>query len=142
MNNAESRTYRWYRQIIKESGIDNNFKGFEYVMLLPDLFYLLCKLMTDDNVSKKAKLTIGLALAYLAAPINLIPNIVPGMGLIDDVAVCIYAFNKIIVQTDMAVVQQYWCGTDSLLDVITRFLQKSDDLVGSGMIKRIRKMFS
>ena len=141
MNDAEKRTYKWYRDIITKVGDDNNFKGFEYVMVLPDLFYLLCKLMTDDSVSKKSKRILVIAVAYLVSPINLVPNLIPGLGLLDDVAICVYALNKIIKDTDMEIINKYWCGTGDLLNIISGFIEKTDSLIGSGMIKRIKKMF-
>lgn len=141
MDEKEKRTYKWYRDIIKESGERNDFKGLEYVMVLPDLFYLLCKLMADDGVSKKSKRTIAIAVAYLVSPINLVPNLIPGLGLIDDVAICVYALNKIIKDTDMEIINKYWCGTGDLLNIISGFIEKTDDLIGSGMIKSIKKMF-
>ena len=121
MNEAEKRTYKWYRDIVAESGDRNNFKGFEYVMVLPDLFYLLCKLMSDDGVSKKSKRTIGIAVLYLISPINLVPNIIPGLGLLDDVAICAYALNQIIKDTDMEIINKYWCGSGELLNIVSSF---------------------
>ncbi len=142
MDEKEKRTYKWYRDIIKESGERNDFTGFEYVMLLPDMFYLLCKLMGDDAVSNKSKRILALAIAYAVSPINLIPNLVPGLGLLDDVAVCAYALNKIITDTDKEIINKYWQGSEDLLKIVENVIEKTDNLIGSGLLKRIKKIFS
>ncbi len=142
MDEKEKRTYKWYRDIIKESGERNDFRGFEYVMLLLDMFYLLCKLMGDDAVSNKSKRILVLAIAYAVSPINLIPNLVPGLGLLDDVVVCAYALNKIIADTDKEIINKYWQGSDDLLKTVEHIIEKTDNLIGSGLLKRIKKIFS
>ena len=141
MNEEEKRTYKWFRDIVHEVEFNNNTDMLEYVMLLPDLFYLLCKLMTDKDVSKKSKRIVGITVLYLVSPINLVPNLVPGLGLVDDVAICIYALNKIIADTDIEILNRHWCGTGKLLNIVNDFTAKADDLIGSGMLKRIKKMF-
>ena len=41
----------------------------------------------------------------------------------------------------MEIINKHWCGTDDLLNIISGFIEKTDSLIGSGMIKRIKKMF-
>ena len=141
MDEEEKRTYKWFRDIVHEVGSNNNSDVLEYIMLLPDLFYLLCKLMTDKDVLRKSKRTVAIAVAYVVSPINLVPDLIPGLGLLDDVAVCIYALNKIIADTDMEILNRYWCGTGKLLNVVNDFISKADDLIGSGLLKKIKNMF-
>ena len=141
MDEEEKRTYKWFRDIVHEVGSNNNSDILEYVMLLPDLFYLLCKLMSDKDVPKKSKRVVAIAVAYLVSPINLVPNLIPGLGLIDDVAICIYALSKIIADTDMEILNRHWCGTGKLLNIVNDFISKADDLIGSGLLKKIKNMF-
>ena len=141
MNEEEKRTYKWFREIVHEVGSNNNSDILEYIMLLPDLFYLLCKLMMDKDVPRKSKRIVAIAVAYMVSPINLVPNLIPGLGLLDDVAVCIYALNKIIANTDIEVLNRHWYGTGKLLNTINDFISKADDLIGSGLLKKIKSMF-
>ena len=141
MNEEEKRTYKWFREIVHEVGSNNNSDILEYIMLLPDLFYLLCKLMMDKDVPRKSKRIVAIAVAYMVSPINFVPNLIPGLGLLDDVAVCIYALNKIIANTDIEVLNRHWCGTGKLLNTINDFISKADDLTGSGLLKKIKNMF-
>jgi uncharacterized membrane protein YkvA (DUF1232 family) len=55
------------------------------------LFYA----MQDDNVPKKAKLTIAGALGYLILPVDLIPDFIPVVGFMDDLALIIYALRQV-----------------------------------------------
>ena len=137
----EKRTYKWFRDIVHEVSDEQRTEALEYLMLLPDLFHLLCKLMNDKDVPKGSKRIVGIAVAYLASPINLVPNLVPGLGLIDDVAICVYALNKIIQTTDKEVINRHWCGRGKLFNIVDDFLEKANDLVGSEMLKKIKNMF-
>ena len=137
----EKRTYKWFRDIVHEASDEQRTEVLEYILLLPDLFHLLCKLMKDKDVPKSSKRIVAAAVAYLASPINLIPNLVPGLGLIDDVAICVYALNKIIQTTDIEVINRHWCGRGKLFYIVDDFLEKANDLVGSGMLKKIKNMF-
>lgn len=50
---------------------------------------LVWGLYKDDRISKYAKLTLLIGIGYAAMPIDLIPDFIPGLGLIDDVFVLI-----------------------------------------------------
>ncbi len=43
--------------------------------------------LQDDRVPRRAKWLLGLALAYLSSPIDLIPDFIPVLGHLDDVVI-------------------------------------------------------
>lgn len=62
-----------------------------------DDFILLYKMITDRNfkLSGKTKLAIAGALAYLVSPLDIIPDLIPVIGWIDDIFVLNFVKNSI-----------------------------------------------
>jgi hypothetical protein len=54
--------------------------------LLPDLLRLLRRLASDPAVPFPVRVRVWLLVAYLALPIDLVPDVVPGLGYADDCA--------------------------------------------------------
>jgi uncharacterized membrane protein YkvA (DUF1232 family) len=106
-------------------------KWADYILLAPDLFHLLCKLMTDDDVSPGDKAKVAAAIAYFVSPFELVPEAVVGpIGYIDDVALAAYVLNGIINNTGPDVVRRHWAGEDDVLDVIQLVLRQTTSILG------------
>ena len=43
--------------------------------------------MTDDRTGKLSKVLLALAIAYAVTPIDLIPNLIPVIGFVDDLVI-------------------------------------------------------
>jgi len=54
---------------------------------------LLLELVRDDRIPASQKAMLGIPLAYLALPVDLIPEFIPVIGALDDVAVVILALD-------------------------------------------------
>lgn len=66
------------------------------------------KLLKDPRVSKIAKIVIpGLAAVYLLFPIDLLPDIVPGLGQLDDLALIALGIKLFIDLSPKWLVQYY-----------------------------------
>ena len=59
----------------------------------PDYARLLWALVMDPRVPTSRKALLGMAGAYIVAPIDLIPDFIPLVGAIDDVAVMVLAID-------------------------------------------------
>ena len=51
---------------------------------LPDLAVLTGRLLRDPRVPRRWKLALGALALYLASPIDLVPDFIPVLGLLDD----------------------------------------------------------
>ncbi|WP_347491403.1 DUF1232 domain-containing protein [Desulfoscipio sp. XC116] len=137
--------YRNMRSKIKDwlktkNGSDN--KWAEYILLAPDFFHLLCKLAIDKDVlvTDKAKL-VG-AIVYFISPLDLIPEgIVGPAGYVDDIALTAYVLNSVINNTNPEVVRRHWAGEGDVLEVIKSVLAVADQMVGSGLWRKLRAKF-
>ena len=115
-------------------------KWAEYLMFAPDLFHLLCKLVLDKGVYVSDKTRLLAAITYFISPIDLIPEALLGpAGFGDDIALAAYVINSIIKNTNAEVVRKHWAGEGEVLDVIQSILNVVDEMVGSGLWKKLRK---
>ncbi len=117
-------------------------KWVEYLMFAPDLFHLLCKLAVDPDVSVKEKAKLAGAIAYFVAPIDIIPEALVGpVGYIDDIALAAYVLNSII-NKNPEIVKKHWAGDEDVLKVVKSILKVAEEMVGSGIYKKIKKVVS
>lgn len=128
-------TAEWFR----EHGME---KGADYILLAPDFFYLLCKLVIDEKVMVNEKLKLGLAITYFLSPIDIIPEALLGtFGFIDDVALAAYVLNSILSVTPATVVRKHWLGKKDILQEVENVLAKADKVIGGGLWRRARDYF-
>ncbi len=114
----------------------------EYLMLAPDLFHLLCKLSIDKDVPVKERAKLAGAIAYFVSPIDLVPEAIVGpVGYVDDIALAAYVLNSIINNSGPDVVKKHWAGDRDVLEVIQEILKVADQMIGSGLWKKLKRMF-
>jgi len=117
-------------------------KWVELILLAPDLFHLLCRLMAEKNVAKEEKAKLAVAIAYFVSPIDLIPEGVVGpVGFTDDIALAAFVLNGLINKTDAELVIKHWAGEQDILQVIKRIIAVADEMVGSGLWRKVRDLF-
>jgi uncharacterized membrane protein YkvA (DUF1232 family) len=110
----------------------------DYVLLLPDLFLLVTRLMLDSRVEAKHKIYMGAAIAYVVSPIDLISERRFGaIGYLDDLVVIVAALNMFIVEADRQIVLEHWSGKADLLETVQKVLNKADELIGAGRLEKI-----
>jgi uncharacterized membrane protein YkvA (DUF1232 family) len=84
----------------------------EAVRLLPDLLRLLRRLAADRTLPRGVRLRLGLLLAYLAVPIDLVPDFVPVLGYADDAIVVTLVLRGTVRRAGLDAVRAHWPGTD------------------------------
>ena len=67
-----------------------------FLILRSGVFRLLYRLMTDRRVPLRAKLIVPAAIIYLILPFDLVPDIVPISGLLDDLLVLIVSIGLFV----------------------------------------------
>ena len=113
--------------------------ALRYVLMAPDFFHLLCKLLLDSRVPGREKAKIGAAVAYFISPVDVIPEgLVGPAGYIDDLALAAYVLNSLLNCVDPEVLKEHWAGDGDVLKNIKEILKVADGLIGSGMWKRIK----
>jgi len=111
----------------------------EYLLLVPDVFMLLWRLVTDSRVNSKNKVLLGSAMAYYFFPLDFVPDIIPGLGFLDDLVFAVYVLNRMLVDTDPAIAREHWSGDEDVLSVIRRVLGAADTLVSKDFLGYVKK---
>lgn len=116
-------------------------KTAEFLLLVPDVFILLWRLVNDGRVSGKNKVLLGSGIAYFIFPIDLIPEAFVGpIGYLDDLVFGVYILNRVLADTDAAVLREHWPGSEDVLSIIQKVLGKAESLIGTKMVDRIKRM--
>ena len=115
-------------------------KAAEYLMLAPDVFVLLWRLVNDDRIDKKNKVALGSGLAYFLFPLDITPEAFFGpIGYIDDLIFAVLLLKRMLTDTDPAILREHWSGTDDVLVMIEKTLGAAEQLVGSELLGRFKK---
>ncbi|HEV7238980.1 MAG TPA: DUF1232 domain-containing protein [Thermoanaerobaculia bacterium] len=116
-------------------------KTGEYLMLAPDVFVLLWRLINDSRVSAKNKVMLGSGLAYYLFPLDIMPEgLIGPLGYIDDLVFATYLLNKMLTDTDVAILREHWSGREDVLATIRNVLQAAEKLVGGDILGKFKKM--
>lgn len=116
-------------------------KGAEFLLLVPDVFILLWRLASDSRVSGRNKVLLGSSIAYYVFPFDLIPEALVGpMGFLDDLVFAVYVLNRMLVDTEPEILREHWSGSEDVLGMIHRVLSAADQLIGTELLGRIKKM--
>ena len=82
-----------------------------YIKQLPAYLRLLGGLLTDRRVNAVDKLLVAGAIAYIAMPIDFIPDFIPFMGEVDDVFLLVIALQRLVANAGRPVLLSHWSGS-------------------------------
>jgi len=112
----------------------------EYLLLAPDVFVLLVRLVKDPRVNAKDKVMLGTGIAYFLFPLDIMPEAFLGpIGFLDDLVFGVYLLNRLLIDTDPAVLRDHWSGSDDVLATIKKVLGAADNLVGKDFLGKFKK---
>ena len=93
----------------------------DLLRLAPDVVRLLKRLATDRTVPWGVRVWLGVLLAYLLSPIDLIPDFIPVLGYADDALVVAIALRFATRRAGNAAIRRHWPGTPAGLAAVLRF---------------------
>lgn len=109
----------------------------EYVLIVPDIVALIYRLLKDERVKIKTKLEISAAVAYIIFPIDIIPEFIPFIGKIDDVAVLFFALNRIINEVPINIIAENWAGKNDLVVVLKKAVEFLNSYTNSSNVDKL-----
>jgi uncharacterized membrane protein YkvA (DUF1232 family) len=92
----------------------------ELITLLPNLARLFRGLLGDERVPRSSKALLVLGGLWLASPIDLLPEFLPGIGAIDDAVVAGLVLRHVVKRAGPDVVRDHWRGDPRTITVLLR----------------------
>jgi uncharacterized membrane protein YkvA (DUF1232 family) len=87
-----------------------NSKLLDFINLIPAFVKLMYQLVKDQRVSLGEKAILAAAIAYVFSSVDLIPDIIPFLGQIDDAYVVAIALQRLLNSAGQEVLKEYWEG--------------------------------
>ena len=113
-----------------------------FLMFLPNMVMLLGRLLKDARVPTAEKALFLGAIVYVISPIDLIPDIFPFIGQVDDIYIVALTLLRLVNRTDETVVREHWSGggdivslSDSIASIAPTLLPKRVSRVLSSDVK-------
>jgi uncharacterized membrane protein YkvA (DUF1232 family) len=92
----------------------------EALRLLPDVLRLVRRLAGDRALPRGVRVRLWLLLAYLASPVDLVPDFIPVLGYADDAIIVTAVLRGVVRRAGLEAVRAHWPGTDDGFAVLVR----------------------
>lgn len=111
------------------------------LLLVPDVFILLVRLMLDKSVPGSTRAMIGGALAYFVLPADLLPEmILGGAGFMDDLILATAVLSQAFGGDLEPYARRHWSGPEDLRVVLRDLSQTAQSLLGQNLYDRLRRL--
>jgi uncharacterized membrane protein YkvA (DUF1232 family) len=87
---------------------------------IPDCLVLVSRLARDKRISLPRRLLLFGVLGYLALPLDLVPDFLPGIGQLDDAVVLGLALRVVVRGGGTELVRRAWPGPEASLTLVLR----------------------
>jgi uncharacterized membrane protein YkvA (DUF1232 family) len=98
----------------------------ESLRLLPDVVRLLSRLARDDTLPLGVRVRLWALLAYLALPIDLVPDFIPVVGYADDAILVAATLRSVARVAGAPALTRHWPGTPQGLAAVRRLAGITD----------------
>lgn len=95
----------------------------EFVSLIPNFIKLMYRLVKDPRVSTGDKAILGAAIAYVFSPIDIIPDVIPFLGQVDDAYVVAVALQRLINSAGPEIIREHWEGKMEIFDSLQKAVE-------------------
>ena len=108
------------------------------LLFLPNLLLLCARLMMDPRVPTKERALVAGAIAYAIIPFDLIPDMLPFIGQVDDSYLIALTLLRLMSVTEPDVVRRHWRGGGDVVELIG-----STAMIASKLLpKKIRRVLT
>lgn len=107
------------------------FKGL--LLEFPSLVKLVYRLMRDPRVSAFDKAALGGVALYVLNPLDLIPDVIPVIGQIDDAFLIAVALLRLVNRADESVVREHWEGSTPIVPLLNEIVEAGSLYLPAGI---------
>lgn len=108
----------------------------EYALLAPRLLKLLWRLSRDPRVPARSKATLFILMGYIVSPVDLIPDIFPGIGQLDELVLTAFALDQMLNRVPAEIVREHWDGDKDVLELVQEVLDIATAFIPAPLRKR------
>jgi len=98
----------------------------EALRLVPDVVRLLKRLATDQSLQRGVRVRLALLLAYLAMPVDLVPDFIPVIGYADDAIIVALTLRSVVRRAGPQALERHWSGSPEGLRAVRRLAGLGD----------------
>lgn len=92
----------------------------ELATFLPNLLVLFRGLVGDPRCPRRSKALLLFAAAWIASPIDLIPEFIPFLGPLDDAVIAALVLRHLLKKAGPEVVRDHWRGDPATIERLLR----------------------
>ena len=138
---SDEQAQRFYDRLRERIHGKLGGKATGLLLLVPDVFLLLWRLVNDPRVTGANKILLGSGIAYYFLPLDVIPELFLGpVGFVDDLIFGVYMLNKILSDTTPEILREHWSGSEDVLAMIQRVLEAADKLGSGELLEKLKKV--
>ena len=108
------------------------------LLFVPNMVLLCVRLLTDSRVPTTERALLAGAIVYAIIPFDLIPDMIPFVGQVDDAYLIALTLLRLLERTDPNVVREHWSGGGDVVELINAAAL----LAGKFLPPRIRRVLS
>jgi uncharacterized membrane protein YkvA (DUF1232 family) len=100
-------------------------RGFlrNVIYLIPNFLKLLLRLFKDGKVPTAEKAFLIGAIVYVITPLDLIPDVIPFVGQVDDLYLVALTLLRLLNRTPAEVIRQHWDGGGDIARIVGHIAQ-------------------
>ncbi len=88
------------------------------LLFIPNMVLLCARLLTDSRVPGTERALLAGAIVYAIIPFDLIPDMIPFVGQVDDIYLIALTLLRLLDKTDPKVVREHWSGGGDVVELI------------------------
>lgn len=88
------------------------------LMFVPNMVLLCARLLTDPRVPRTEKVLVAGAIIYAVIPFDLIPDMIPFVGQLDDAYLIALTLLRLVDRTDPKVLREHWSGGGDIVQLV------------------------
>lgn len=108
------------------------------LLFIPNMLLLAARLLADSRVPATEKALLVGAIVYAIVPFDLIPDMIPFVGQIDDAYLIALTLLRLMEQTDPQVIREHWRGGGDVVELVGAAAQ----LAAKYLPQRIRRILT
>ncbi len=108
------------------------------LLFIPNMLLLCARLLTDSRVPGTERALVAGAIVYAIVPFDLIPDMIPFVGQIDDAYLIALTLLRLMERTDPRIVREHWSGGGDVVELVGAAAM----LAGKFLPKPIRRVLT